>query len=39
MHKLVVIGLGLIGGSLAAGLKKVGDTREIIAVVRASTNG
>ena len=34
MRKLVIIGLGLIGGSLAAALKKVGDSREIIAVVR-----
>ncbi len=32
--KLLIIGLGLIGGSLAAALKKRGDTREIIALVR-----
>ncbi len=34
MRKLVVIGLGLIGGSLAAALKKRGQAIEIIAVAR-----
>ena len=33
-NKIVIIGLGLIGSSLAAALKKRGDQREIIAVVR-----
>lgn len=34
VNKLVVIGLGLIGGSLAAALRKVGACEEIIGVVR-----
>ncbi len=32
--KLVVIGLGLIGGSLAAAVKKIGLMKEVVAVVR-----
>ncbi|MBX2809807.1 MAG: bifunctional prephenate dehydrogenase/3-phosphoshikimate 1-carboxyvinyltransferase [Cellvibrionaceae bacterium] len=34
LSKLLIIGLGLIGGSLAAAIKKRGDQREVIAVVR-----
>ena len=34
VNKLVVIGLGLIGGSLAAALRKVNACKEIIGVVR-----
>ena len=34
MNKLVVIGLGLIGGSLAAGVRKANACREVIGVVR-----
>lgn len=34
VNKLVVIGLGLIGGSLAAALRKAGACQEVIGVVR-----
>ncbi len=34
VNKLVVVGIGLIGGSLAAGLKQVGGCREVIGVAR-----
>ncbi len=34
VNKLVVIGIGLIGGSLAAGLKQAGACREVIGVAR-----
>ena len=34
LNRLVVVGIGLIGGSLAAGLKKVGGCREVIGVAR-----
>jgi len=34
VNKLVVIGIGLIGGSLATGLKKRGACREIIGIAR-----
>lgn len=36
-NKIVIIGLGLIGSSLAAALKKRGDEREFIGVVRRQT--
>ncbi len=34
VNKLVIIGIGLIGGSLAAALKKAGACREVIGVAR-----
>src|SRR5690606_42002152 len=34
MNKLVVIGIGLIGGSLATGLKQRGACREVIGIAR-----
>ncbi len=34
INKLVIVGIGLIGGSLAAGLKKSGACREVIGVSR-----
>lgn len=39
INKLVVVGLGLIGGSLAAGLKKRGVCTQAIGVVRQSETG
>lgn len=37
--KLVVFGMGLIGGSFAAGLKKRGACGEVIAIVRSAATG
>ena len=34
VHRLVVIGIGLIGGSLAAALKKASGCREVIGIAR-----
>ncbi len=34
IHRLVVVGIGLIGASLALGLKKAGGCREVIGVAR-----
>lgn len=34
INRLVVIGIGLIGGSLAAGLKQAGACREVIGIAR-----
>lgn len=39
INKLVVVGLGLIGGSLAAGLKKRGVCAQAIGVVRSGDTG
>ncbi len=39
INRLVVVGLGLIGGSLAAGLKKRGLCRQVIGVVRRAQTG
>src|SRR5690625_6171858 len=39
INKLVVVGLGLIGGSLAAGLKRRGGCVETIGVVRTAEAG
>src|SRR5690606_35601046 len=39
VNKLVVCGIGLIGGSLAAALKKRGVCREVIAIVRSRATG
>lgn len=39
VDKLVVFGMGLIGGSVAAGLKKRGACREVIAIVRSVSTG
>jgi|SRR5690554_728332 len=39
IDKLVVVGMGLIGGSVAVGLKNRGACREVVAVVQTETSG
>ena len=39
MSKLCIVGLGMIGGSLAGGLKQAGYPGEIVALVRSATTG